>query len=870
MAPDNVAELQQHGPDSWGGIGDWVLSNGTIRAVISNVDHESDLSAKGGVLIDLGFVGRADDQYVSTQDLVGGSRQAPVEFDAIVAAAGNGTVSVTASGWSDGLYAETRYSMRADAPTRLFVSKRLRRLSDASRSIGVLTPVTFNYQSMETFVLSRTDPAQTNGFGQEEFSRRGPMAFETAARNADTIVMLSPPDSRVPIAYGWHLASAQVVAGSADGDGETIDVPHYALVDWGAAAFLVLSDDFLFGSSERLGMLQLLQVARMGLDAGAELRIDEEIFVGARGDVAAITDQLFPDAPRVTGRVVGSGVVVHVDRADGVPFTHVRADADGRFAFRAPPGPYSLRVVAPGGIEQRRSIDIVDGGADLDPIEMQAPARIRLPRGEPMRLVFRGTGGTPDPDFEDTLTGFSVRDDDGLFTRPAVSAVFLAGIDSDRSSVAVRPGSYRVYATRGIEYSLEKAEVSVGPGETVDLQIPFPRRVVETPGYIAADLHVHSGPSMDNAFSTVERVRTFVAEHGEVMVAAEHETVFDFGPLVDDMGVAERMVAVTGHEMTSEVPHPRLPHTIGHANFFPIAARPHEFRSGVPANEGRRMREVLAHMRAHHPEAVAQLNHPRHSFKLSGNVDDDYRDHIHNHAYFDHMGPAAHPYDPTRPLTSFPNRVLVEPDPTTGIRDIDLDAMEIMNGAHELAPDHVGAAQRDWLSLLSQGVRLTGTANSDSHGKRQQVALPRNMVAVADDRISVFDEQAFATAIKAGRVYGTTGPLVDVELAGTPIGGTHQGRKGRLLVRVQSADWVDADRIRVFVNAEAVRSEALPADGIYATDLEFAGDAFVWVEVEGTPGADYATVYPGFLPYAFTNPVWVDADGDGAWTPPGL
>lgn len=866
MTAGNVAELRQRGPDAWGGIGDWVLSNGTIRAVISNIDHESDLSAKGGVLVDLGIAGRADDQWVSAQDLLGGSRKSPVEFDTIVPAVGDGSASITASGWSDGIFAEVRYSVRDDTPQRLFVSKRIRRIDDDAKEFGVYTPITFNYQSMETFVLSSTHPERSNGFRQEEFSTRGPTAFGAAARIADTIVLLGPGDSLVPIAYGWRLASARRIAP----DGEVTELPRFALVDWGAAAFLVATEDFLLGSSSSLGLLQLLQVARMQLDAGDELLIEEEILVGERGDVAGITDQLHPDAPRVTGVAAGEGAVLHVDRRDGAPFTFARPAADGAFGFRAPPGSYLLHLVAPGGLEVTRELEVVAGGTDLGVLDAGTPARVRLPRGEPLRLVFKGTNGTPDPDFEDSLTGFSVRDDDGVFTRPAVSAIFLAGIESDRSSVAIRPGSYRVHATRGIEYSLEKADLTVGPGETVDLQIAIPERVVQTPGFIAADLHVHSGPSMDNSFSTVERVRTFVAEHGEVMVAAEHETIFDFGPLIAEMGVGDRMVSITGHEMTSEVPHARVPHTIGHANFFPIAARPGEFRNGVPANEGRRMREVLAHIRQHHPDAVAQLNHPRHSLKLSGTIDDDYREHIHNHAYFDHMGPAVHPYDPSQPIGSHPNDTLIEADPVTGVRDLDFDAMEIMNGAHEYAPEHVEATQRDWVSLLRQGIRLTGTANSDSHDKRQQVALPRNMVAVADDRIAAFDVREFSDAIRRGRLYGTSGPLLEVALSGTPLGGTHSGAKARLEVKVMTADWIDAGTLRVFVNGEVAREAKVPEDGRFAEDLEFAQDAFVRVEVEGAAGEDYATVYPGFVPYAFTNPIWVDADGDGAWSPPGL
>ena len=39
------------------------------------------------------------------------------------------------------------------------------------------------------------------------------------------------------------------------------------------------------------------------------------------------------------------------------------------------------------------------------------------------------------------------------------------------------------------------------------------------------------------------------------------------------------------------------------------------------------------------------------------------------------------------------------------------------------------------------------------------------------------------------------------------------------------------------------------------------------VEVHGEPGELYRLLAPGYQPFAFTNPIFVDADGDGEWTP---
>jgi hypothetical protein len=40
--------------------------------------------------------------------------------------------------------------------------------------------------------------------------------------------------------------------------------------------------------------------------------------------------------------------------------------------------------------------------------------------------------------------------------------------------------------------------------------------------------------------------------------------------------------------------------------------------------------------------------------------------------------------------------------------------------------------------------------------------------------------------------------------------------------------------------------------------------------VEGPARGLYAELLPGFTPFAFTNPIFVDADRDGRWSAPGL
>ncbi len=866
ITPANAAVTIPQGPDASGGLGDWWLSNGTLCAVVAAVEHETELSARGGVLVDLGFCDRADDHFVSMQDLLEGSRRSPVDIDRVEIAQSEDAVAIIAIGSRAGNVVETRYTLDLEQPTRLAIHKTIRAAVDREDGFGLYAPIIFNHYSMEPFLFASQDLSQSTGFVHEEFSERGSSAIRVAPRPADTIVYLSAPDALEPISYGWRLRSALAVDRRS---GESVALPRFSLADAASTAFLVFPEPFTIGDGSSIGWLQVLQLGLMEHDPADELQLIEEIWVGKGGDVAAITDQLI-DGPTLTARSDDRRIVVHVDSQAGTPITQLRPDTSGQLSAQLPAGRYQLRVIAPGNRQYQQSIDLTAAGLDLGELNLAAPSRVRLPRGQAMRLVFRGTNGTPDPRFGDSLTGLTVIDDDGPRLAAPVSAdVFLAGVESDPVFVDVAPGDYRVYATRGIEFSVAQTTLTLSQGQAVPLIIDAPARAVESAGFIAADLHVHSGVSMDNAFSTEERVRTFVAEHGEVMVASEHETIFDFQPAIDAMGVADRIIAISGTEATSLVMSERLPHSAGHINFFPLDPDPLAYRRGAPANENLRLREMLHEVRKRNPAVVAQLNHPRSTAELVGSIPRDYADLINAGAYLEHMGPAGHPFDPDEPIHRFPNNVLIERDPVTGLRDIDVDAIEVMNFAQAEKPHRTKAVRADWIALLKQGIRLTATANSDSHQRAEQVALPRTMVAMRDDTLAHFDIDEFTTSLKRGDAFGTTGPLFDFALNGVGMGDTYRGTRGMLTVALQTADWVDVDEVHIQVNGTTV--ETLTAtDGRLETQLEFAKDSFVTIEIEGRPGDVYQAIYPGYWPYAYSNPIYVDADGDGQWTPPGL
>lgn len=234
---------------------------------------------------------------------------------------------------------------------------------------------------------------------------------------------------------------------------------------------------------------------------------------------------------------------------------------------------------------------------------------------------------------------------------------------------------------------------------------------------------------------------------------------------------------------------------------------------------------------------------------------------------FTHLSIAGTPFDPTLALDAPANRPLTERDPKTQLRDLDFDVIELMNGP-EMGRYY--ATRADWFSLLLQGEYRPGTANSDSHDLQHLVALPRNYVRLALDPAGELNEPAFVRAVREGRLYGTTGPVLDVKLGKVGIGGRFRGKTGTLHIRVDAAHWVPVSEARVYVNGALTHTFGITASERRGVALSFEVDSFVTVEIEGIADEIYGAIAPGFTPFAFSNPIFVDADGDGVWSAPGL
>jgi len=836
--------LQVGGPDAVAGIGDWVLGNGSLCAAISDPAHESSLSNEGGVLIDLGHCGRNDDQWTTLQPLVNLSQSEIVTISEVRAELSDTDAKIITVGNRDGIEIESTYTLDANERHALSITTRITRREEGERFFAYGTAVLHPSGALRAFTSNRHTPSHSVGFDHPGGDPASVLSMVSALVPSDLIVWVGSGKMGPPISYGLDLIGAV----RRDADGRERLAPGFSVTGESFTLSGAFSQPFWLGSDEDPGLLELAQTLFMNLEIGDSLILKRKIWVGKQADVASITDQLWANEPILSGRVGQREAVIHVSSEQGAPITTVRTNETGEFQLRLPQGRYALQARGFDGAETRRVVEH-RGPEEVVDLALEPATRLHLPRGQPMRLVFLGENGTPTPRFGADQFGLKV----GGTPIPAsleTNDVSLAGVPGDPAHVVLRPGNYRVFAVLGPEHGLTETRIELRAGEDMDLVLAPPPHLFETPGWVSADLHVHSGWSFDSALPQEGQLRAFAAAAGEILVATEHDRTVDPRPAIQALGLADRLHGVTGVEITTTFRGADTPATSGHANAFPVRVEPTAYRGGAPLAEGRRWRDVWAELREE-GTPLLQLNHPR----SNTNPDDD-------ESFLNHLGVGVG-YDPGQPLGTGNTRGLSARG-AHGLRDLDFDAIELMNGNNH--PGYL-RGRADWFSFLLQGEKRTATANSDSHRLGVPVAVPRNYVRLPDGPI---EDDVFADAVRAGASWGTTGPLLDIHLGAAGLGEVHRGSDGELRVRIDTAPWVPVAEARVYVNGVLAERRPLEGPAELLFPLHFPSDAFVTIEVEGKPSGAYAAVLPGFIPFAFTNPIYVDADRDGRWTAPGL
>jgi hypothetical protein len=582
--------------------------------------------------------------------------------------------------------------------------------------------------------------------------------------------------------------------------------------------------NFFFDLYGPTGQIALSRAVELAPGASREHRRVLSVVSGGLGDAAKVAWTLLG---KPVGRVVGKldpvpvwATVEAQPLGEKRPILRVSAE-QGSYELPLPAGKYRLVLNSPGG-EHSEEITVVPGAAPTEALLVPPKAgTVRYSvvdetgRLGPARIALRGVPPTKNPGFgpPDTTAGSG----NIVYSR------------TGQGQFELSPGHYVATISRGNEYSIDEQELKVVAGEEHDLRSGL-ERVVDTSGWIGCDFHVHAAPSKDSTVSLEDRVVSLLAEGVEFAVATDHNHVTDYAPIVERLGAERQLATVPGVEVTT--------HSWGHFNAFPYPTS-----APLPPYASIEPSLIFDRVRAEAPGVVIQVNHPR----------------LRGMGYFNRLNGDTKP---------------------AAIEDgfsFDFDTVELMNGIELAGQNAVDANLDEWFELLNLGKRYTAVGNSDSHRLvGQYVGYPRTYVRVPDDRAEAVSEEQISRALLAGHAIVSGGPFVMAIAEGRAGPGdfvaAHSGTV-ELQLSVRAPAWMDVRRAEIYVNGQRVttipaRTTLAPIRIEAVTPVRVRRDS--WIVVAARGDKPMRVWMPGTpaVPFAFTNPIFVDADGDGVFRAP--
>ncbi|MCB9729721.1 MAG: PHP domain-containing protein [Deltaproteobacteria bacterium] len=543
--------------------------------------------------------------------------------------------------------------------------------------------------------------------------------------------------------------------------------------------------------------------------------------------LASARAALGESSTRRTGTVQPPYDGVEVVALDEAGHELARCDVDeaGRFDCPLPPATAALATGWTGdgmgglGGDGQVATDLAVPVSTEGELTLQTspPARLRLEvsDGETQPLAFRATLIAADPGA--TLSTRQTSDGTG-------SAELL-----------VPAGVWRVVITGGPERDWHDQTLTLGSGELTTLVASLPR-VVDSDGWVAAELHAHSEASTDSRVPYDRRLVEAMGEGLDYLVTSEHDFVSDPTPWLLRAGRDDRLMVRTGVESS--------PMRLGHFNVWPLEADPERAGMGAPDWYEDDLDQWLDRLHARVPDGVVQCNHPRFEGGYA--------------AFFEAAGL----------------------DDGIDAPRYRCDAIEVING---YAVKQTAQVLADWLALDAAGVRITATGSSDSHESGDLIGGARTLVHVGLggqglplDSPGLFTGPQVEAAIRGGRAVATAGPLLELRVetvegrrAGVGETLTDPGAEVTVRVRLEAPAWMALDTLVLQVDGQVVREE-----DVSAAPLDGRTRRIVWELPLAVGGVDHRVVAwhrsavaspPGtrWPAWAIANPVRIDGDGDG-------
>jgi hypothetical protein len=416
-------------------------------------------------------------------------------------------------------------------------------------------------------------------------------------------------------------------------------------------------------------------------------------------------------------------------------------------------------------------------------------------------------------------------------------------VPEGRGTFEVPTGQYRMTLSHGPEYESYQREVIFVSGRERRFHLSL-ERLIDSSGYVAADLGVLTSNSHSTLVSPIDRVRTAVCEGLEFLVATDSQVVTDLSAVLEEEGVDFPVTLQMGERFNAPEGS-----GLGSWSIFPLPA---ELAGQTVFGDGdfSSARDLLGSLRTRFPDALITSLAPLSSdspFMTQGYV----------------RNAGTHRFTSPTP---------VEPE------DMDFDLMEVF-GDRNL--NRLDLSLELYHSLLREGHRLHSTGSANSHfAGLEEIGLPRTYVAADDSDPSSIDSQEVLDSLRAGNLFVTTGPFIEFTVEGHPMGSMFLWEMGEPIevdLRVtcpinMGLAYVDICKQGIFAQRHAFLEA--PSGMIYdyrppegRNRLMIRSDEVLSVEVGGAsviqPMNPYAEGARQFTHMAISNPIWVDTDGNG-------
>jgi hypothetical protein len=237
------------------------------------------------------------------------------------------------------------------------------------------------------------------------------------------------------------------------------------------------------------------------------------------------------------------------------------------------------------------------------------------------------------------------------------------------------------------------------------------------------------------------------------------------------------------------------------------------------------------------------------------------------------------------PRSVHTNFVPFGPDPVVG--DLPgvpagFDAIELLNSG-ALRTDFMEVF-RDWFTLLNRGRRVVGVGTSDSHDvSRFVVGQGWTYLSCPDENPGAIDVGHAVKSLVEGRAHPSLGLLATIRVADRfSTGDLAKDLPDEFPVKVSvwGPSWTHVDRVELFANGVALKSEAQAGARVGGEKLAITwrirkpGHDVHLIAVASGPAErhlhgplprPYQPSSPKWTPrwVGATNPVWIDADNDG-------